>query len=149
MTLARKHLIRAWWLLRVGLGLGILVAGLDKFAGVLTDWSMYLSPAIERLLPFGGPAFLRAAGVVEVLIGLAILTRWPRRGAYLLSAWLAVVAFNLAVSGHFWDLVLRDVEIALSAFTLGRLTAWQESVSTSLASAPAKPAAAHAGGGVY
>jgi hypothetical protein len=30
----------AWWVLRVALGLGPLLAGADKFFNLLTDWSM-------------------------------------------------------------------------------------------------------------
>jgi hypothetical protein len=34
----------AWWALRIGLGAGAFVAGLDKYFDRLTTWSMYLSP---------------------------------------------------------------------------------------------------------
>ena len=34
----------AWWALRIGLGLGPFLAGLDKFFNILTTWEMYLSP---------------------------------------------------------------------------------------------------------
>src|SRR5262245_3113521 len=43
-----EKLNSVWWALRVGLGLGPFLAGLDKFFNVLTDWSMYLSPLMER-----------------------------------------------------------------------------------------------------
>jgi uncharacterized membrane protein YphA (DoxX/SURF4 family) len=131
MTSLRVQLTRAWWSLRVALGAGLLLAGLDKFANVLTDWSMYLSPFVERRLPVSAAVALRAAGVLEVVIGLALLSRWTRVAAYAASAWLAAVALNLALAGNFWDLVLRDLEIAVAAFTLGPLTAWRESLSPS------------------
>jgi uncharacterized membrane protein YphA (DoxX/SURF4 family) len=126
MTAAEENLNGAWWLLRVGLGVGMFVAGLDKFLDVLTDWSMYVSPLAERVLPVSPEAFLRAVGVLEMAIGVAILTRWPRAGAYALSAWLACIAVNLALAAHFWDLVVRDLEVALSAFALARLTEWRD-----------------------
>lgn len=40
----------AWWVLRVALGLGPLLAGADKFFNILTDWTMYLSPAAAYVL---------------------------------------------------------------------------------------------------
>lgn len=126
MASADRELGSAWWALRIGLGIGVLLAGLDKFPNLLATWSMYLSPLAERLLPVSGATFLRAAGVVEALIGLAILTRWTRPGAYVLCAWLAAIVVNLALAGSFWDLALRDAEGALAAFALGRLTAWRE-----------------------
>jgi hypothetical protein len=72
-----------------------------------------------------GAAFMRAVGVVEMAVGLAILTRWTRHGAYVMAAWLLAIAVNLAAAGSFWDLALRDLEVALSAFALGRLTEWR------------------------
>ncbi len=133
MTASERNLNGAWWALRVGLGLGILLAGADKFFDVLATWSMYLSPLAERLLPVSGEAFLRAVGVVEIALGVAILTRWTRLGAYAMAAWLVGIAVNLAFAAHFWDLVVRDLEVALSAFALARLTEWRaEAVSRAL-----------------
>lgn len=125
MRAIEDRLGTAWWALRIGLGLGAFIAGLDKFFNLLTTWSMYLSPLAERLLPVSGAAFMRAVGVVEMAVGLAILTRWTRHGAYVMAAWLLAIAVNLAAAGSFWDLALRDLEVALSAFALGRLTEWR------------------------
>lgn len=130
MTATEERLNGVWWLLRFGLGLGALLAGLDKFFDLLTTWSMYLSPLAERLLPVSPEVFLRAVGVVEMVVGIAILTRWPRLGGYAMAAWLVGVAANLALAGHFWDLVVRDLEIALSAFSLARLTEWRAALVT-------------------
>lgn len=140
MRAGDEKLNGVWWLLRAGLGAGAFLAGLDKFFDLLTEWSMYVSPLAERLLPVSPEVFLRAVGVVEMAVGLAILTRWPRLGAYAMSAWLVCIAANLAVTGNFWDLVVRDLEIALSAFALARLTEWRATATA--ADAPARPAGA-------
>jgi uncharacterized membrane protein YphA (DoxX/SURF4 family) len=112
----------AYWALRLGLGLGAFLAGLDKFFNVLADWGMYLSPLAERVLPVSGPALMRAVGVVEMIVGLALLAGVTRWGAYVMTAWLLAIAANLLTTGMFYDLAVRDVEIALAAFTLARLT---------------------------
>lgn len=125
MAVSDERLNGVWWLLRVALGVGALAAGLDKFFDVLAVWSMYLSPLAERLLPVSPETFLRAAGVVEMAVGIAILTRWPRLGGYAMSAWLVAIAANLALTASFWDLMIRDLEIAVSAFSLARLTEWR------------------------
>ncbi len=117
-----KRLNGAWWALRIGLGLGPFLAGLDKFFNVLTDWTMYLNPLATRVVPVAPTTFMRAVGVVEMVVGLAILTRWTRLGAYIAAAWLVAIVLNLASMGMFYDLAVRDVEIALSAFVLARLT---------------------------
>ncbi len=112
----------AWWALRLGLGLGPFLAGLDKFFNILTDWKMYLSPMAARMLPMSDVAFMHMAGVVEMIVGLAILTRWTRSGSYIAMAWLVAIAINLVTTGMFFDLAVRDIEIAIAAYTLARLT---------------------------
>lgn len=112
----------AWWVLRIGLGIGPVVAGLDKFFNLLANWSMYLSPLAERLLPVSPELFMRAVGVVEIAAGLLVLTRFTRIGAYVVTAWLLGIAVNLVTTGMFLDLAFRDVEIALAAFALAKLT---------------------------
>src|SRR5262249_35854806 len=123
----------AWWALRIGLGVGPFLAGLDKFFNILADWGMYLSPRVEQLLPLTGPVFMRAVGVVEMIVGLAILTRWTRLGAYVAMAWLLAIAGNLVTTGNFYDLAVRDVEIAIGAFALARLTEAREAERNSTA----------------
>ena len=139
MDVADRKLEIVWWVLRIGLGLGAFVAGLDKFLDLLTTWSMYLSPLAERLLPVSGAVFMRAVGVVEMLVGLAILTRWTRLGAWAMAAWLLAIAANLAAAGSFWDLAMRDLEVALAAFALARLTEWRVQRERALDTARAQP----------
>src|SRR3954447_492796 len=79
---------QAWMALRVVLGVVPVVAGLDKFLNLLTNWEQYLSPMAARMLPFSAGTFMRAVGVVEIIVGLLILTRWTRVGAYIASVWL-------------------------------------------------------------
>lgn len=130
-----KRLGSAWWALRIALGVGPFLAGLDKFFNVLTDWSMYLSPAVPRLLPISGPTFMRAVGVIEMIVGLAILTRWTRIGAYVAMAWLVAIAVNLVTTGMFFDVAVRDLEIAVAAYALAKLTEVREGASVSFRTA--------------
>src|SRR4029077_12131911 len=39
---------------------------------------------------------MRAVGVIEMIVGIAILTRWTRLGAYVAAAWLVCIALVLA-----------------------------------------------------
>jgi len=112
----------AWWALRVGLGLGPFLAGLDKFFNILADWGMYLSPLAERFLPVSPQVFMRTVGVVEMGVGLLILAGQTRIGGYLAMGWLLAIAVNLVTTGMFYDLAVRDVEIAIAAYALARLT---------------------------
>ena len=121
-----SRLDRAWWALRIGLGVGPFLAGLDKYFNLLTDWTMYTSPLVLKVLPFSGRTFMHIVGVIEMIVGLAILTKWTRLGSYVASAWLAVIAINLVSTGMFLDVAVRDLEMALAAFVLARMTEVRE-----------------------
>ena len=100
MTLDR-HLTSAWWALRIGLGLAAFLAGLDKFFNLLTTWTIYLNPAVTAIVPVSAVTFMRAVGVIEMVVGIAILTRWTRLGAYVAMAWLTCIALSLVAMGAF------------------------------------------------
>ena len=110
-----------YWALRLGIGLTAFLAGLDKFAHLLADWDMYLNPLALQLIPLGADTFMQVVGVVEVAVGIAILSGWTRLGAYLASAWLLGIALNLVTMGRFFDIAVRDVGLSIAAFTLARL----------------------------
>ena len=122
MSIPENKLDSAWWALRIGLGAVPFLAGLDKFFNILTDWGMYLSPTAERLLPVSGATFMHIVGVIEMIVGLAILTRWTRIGSYVAMLWLVLIALNLIAAGTFLDVAVRDVVMAIAAYTLARLT---------------------------
>jgi hypothetical protein len=109
-----------WIALRFGIGLTATLAGLDKFFNLLADWGTYVSPLAAQILPFSIPTFMGIVGVIELAVGVAILTGWTRLGAYVASAWLLAVAGNLVAAG-FFDVAVRDVVMSIAAFTLARL----------------------------
>ena len=122
MSIPENKLNSAWWALRIGLGVVPFLAGLDKFFNLLTNWEMYLSPLALRLLPMSGMTFMHIVGVIEMVVGLAILTRWTRIGGYVATVWLVLIAVNLISSGSFLDVAVRDLVMAIAAYTLARLT---------------------------
>jgi hypothetical protein len=115
-----KRLDAPWTLLRYGIGLTATLAGLDKFFYLLADWSSYVSPLTEQLLPFSTGTFMGIVGVIEFAVGVMILAGLTRLGAYIASGWLLAVAVNLVLAG-FYDVAVRDVVMAFAAFTLARL----------------------------
>lgn len=106
--------------LQLTYGLVPLLAGLDKFTNLLTDWSQYLAPWLADLLPFSPDVFLWIVGVIEIAVGLMVLTRWPRIGAWLAAGWLCAIALQLVTIGLF-DIAVRDLAMAVGAYTLARL----------------------------
>src|SRR5205085_9075327 len=113
----------AWWSLRLAFFLGPFLAGADKFFHFLTDWDKYLSPIAKNMLGGWGHPFMLAVGVVEMLVGIMVLTNWTRIGAYVASLWLLLIAINLVTFGQaYLDIALRDVGLCLCAFGLAKLT---------------------------
>jgi len=112
---------------KIALGLMAFLAGLDKFFNLLTNWEWYVSPLAQRMLPLSPPALMHVVGVIEILVGLAILTKATRLGAYVASAWLVCIALALITTGHFFDVAVRDLELAVAAFVLAKLTEIRES----------------------
>ena len=120
------RLNKSWWVLRIGLGLGPIIAGIDKYFNFLTNWEMYLSPLATKVIPIAPSTFMHIVGAVEIVAGIIVLSRWTRVGAYIVMAWLIGIAINLVSTGMFYDLAVRDVEIALGAFALSQLSAVRE-----------------------
>jgi uncharacterized membrane protein YphA (DoxX/SURF4 family) len=122
-----ESLYRPLWLTY---GLVPLLAGLDKFFNLLADWPKYLSPVVANLLPLPAETFMYAVGIIEIAVGVMVLTRWTRTGAWIAAAWLVLIALNLVTMGLL-DIAVRDLAMAVGAYTLARLAELrQESPST-------------------
>ncbi len=121
-----KRLELPWWALKIGLGVGPIITGVDKFFNKLTDWTMYLSPLATKTVPVSPATFMHVVGVVEIIAGIVVLSRFTKIGGYIVSAWLLAIVVNLLTSSMFYDLAMRDVEIAIAAFTLARLASVRE-----------------------
>jgi hypothetical protein len=113
---------QAFLLLRVGFTVAPVVFGLDKFLGLLADWTSYLWPRVDALLPGTANQLMLAVGVVEIAAGVLVAVR-PRIGGYVVAAWLGVIIVNLLALGDFYDIALRDVGLLLAALALARLAA--------------------------
>ena len=113
------HLEDVYWALRVGLGSTAFLAGLDKFTNLLTHWEKYLAPQVRERLPISGRKFMYGVGVIEMLVGLGILTAKPRLAGYTASAWLLGIAADLVLDGDY-DIAVRDVNMAIAAYAMAR-----------------------------
>jgi len=131
---------KVYWPLRLTYGLVPLLAGLDKFVGLLADWESYLAPWVADLLPVAPGTFMAIVGVIEIVAGLAVLTRWTRLGAYVVAAWLVLIALQLVVAG-IYDVAVRDLVMAVGAWTLAKVAEARESVPAAAGASP-RPATA-------
>jgi hypothetical protein len=53
--------------------------GLDKFFSWSVDWSQYLAPWLNDIIPWSAQDFMYVVGVIEIAAGLAVLVA-PRFG---------------------------------------------------------------------
>jgi uncharacterized membrane protein YphA (DoxX/SURF4 family) len=125
MTVFDKRLNASWWALRIALGVVPILSGIDKYFNRLTDWGMYLSPYVTKMIP--APAFMHVVGAVEIVAGVMVLSRWTKIGSYIVMLWLIGIAINLLTTGMFYDIAVRDLEIAVGAFVLSQLSTVRES----------------------
>jgi len=111
-----------YWPLRLSYGLVPVIAGFDKFAGILTDWDKYLSPAIASMVPLSATSLLHTAGVIEIAAGILVLAGGARLGGYIVAGWLAVIVVNLVTVGIV-DVAVRDLVMAVGALCLAKVAA--------------------------
>lgn len=102
-------------------GIVPIVAGLDKFTNILTDWTQYLSSGMVDMLPFEASTFMVIIGIIEIIAGVLVLLR-PSIGAYVVMAWLTLIALTLIFSGAYLDVAVRDLVMAIAAFSLAKLS---------------------------
>ncbi|HUM46784.1 MAG TPA: hypothetical protein PLD84_07650 [Chitinophagales bacterium] len=108
-------------ILKLTFGIVAIVAGLDKFTNILVEWDKYLHPGLAAMLPFSAKTLMMIVGVIEIGAGIAVLLR-PAIGGYVVAAWLTLIALNLLAGGNFLDVAVRDLVMAVSAYSLARIS---------------------------
>ena len=126
--LVSRELNAGYWALRIAFGFGPLLAGLDKFTNILVNWEKYLNPAVLRIVPVPAMTFMRGVGVIEVIVGLAVLFGATRVFGYIAMLWLWAIAANLISAGAYYDVAVRDILLGIGAYSLARVTEARESV---------------------
>jgi uncharacterized membrane protein len=108
-------------LLKLTFGIVPIVAGLDKFTNLLTNWEQYINPSIGAMLPFSGHTFMMIVGVIEIIAGIIVLKK-AEIGGYIVAAWLTLIALTLLAGFNYIDIAVRDMVMAICAFSMARIT---------------------------
>ncbi len=115
-------------ILKYTFGLVPIIAGLDKFTNLLTDWSQYTATGFSEMLPFDTATFMMIIGVIEIIAGVLVFIK-PKIGAFIVMSWLIAIALTLVFSGNFIDVAVRDLVMAVGAFSLYKLLGLQVKVA--------------------
>lgn len=110
---------QAYQILHIGFTVAPILFGLDKFLNLMVDWSIYLVPIVDNIIP--ASIFMPIVGIVEIIAGLLVFFK-PRIGAYVVAAWLLGIIINLLLVSGFFDVALRDFGLFLGALALARLS---------------------------
>ena len=120
-VLKRDPVAQAFLMLRITFTVAPILFGIDKFANVLTDdWTRYLAPEFNDILPGSAADGMYIVGVVEIIAGLVVLAM-PRFGGLLVAGWLAGIIINLLIIGGYGDIALRDFGLLVGALALAAL----------------------------
>jgi hypothetical protein len=112
---------QAYRILHLGFTVAPILAGVDKFFHVLTDWDKYLPTVVNNLVGGHGHALMLVVGVIEVVAGIGVALK-PRTFSYVVAAWLGAIIINLLLIPGYFDVALRDFGLLLAALALGRLS---------------------------
>jgi hypothetical protein len=122
-VLRRDPAAQAFMLLRIAFTVAPILFGLDKFAEVLTnDWTRYLAPEFNDLIPGSAQDAMYLVGAIEIVAGQVVLLA-PRFGGLLVAAWLGGIIVSLLLVGGYGDIALRDFGLLVGALALARLAA--------------------------
>jgi hypothetical protein len=116
-TTSMTKVNRATQTLRITYGLLPILAGLDKFMHLLTDWNQYLAPVVTNVIPVSPGSFMNVVGVIEIIAGIIVFVR-PKLGSIIVGIWLIAIAINLLLTGQYFDVAVRDIVMAIGAFCL-------------------------------
>lgn len=98
-----------------------ILAGLDKFFYLLTNWSSYISPLALRIIHYHDRGFMMVVGVIEIIAGIGVIFR-PKLFGYIVALWLLCIIINLLMTSQYFDIALRDLGLLLAAVALAKLS---------------------------
>ena len=72
---------------------------------------------------------MKVVGKIEIMAGVLVFLK-PKIGAFVICAWLVLIALSLLASDRFLDVAVRDLVMAVGAFALAKLSNLEASVNS-------------------
>jgi hypothetical protein len=118
----KRDVNHIWWILRLTYSAGYLLAGADKFLHLVEDWTKLITHATLLIFHIDLTRLLYIIGSIELAIGILLLTRYVKLGAYLAMIWLLIKSAYIFHTGHFFEIAIRYFVVAMGALALAYLT---------------------------
>lgn len=112
---------QAYEILHIGFTVAPIIAGVDKFLGLLVNWDQYLPGFVNNMTGGRGHELMYVVGIIEIVAGIGVFLK-PKIFAYVVAAWLGLIIVNLLMIPGYFDVALRDFGLLLAALALGRLS---------------------------
>jgi hypothetical protein len=97
-----------------------IVAGADKFFGLLASWDKYLAPPLAQMYKGHSHELMMVVGIIEIIAGIGVAVK-PRYFGYVVAAWLCAIVINLLSMRMYYDIALRDFGLAVAAIAMARV----------------------------
>lgn len=101
-----------------------IVAGVDKFFNLMTDWEKYVSPLVLKVVPLSAHQIMLLAGPGEILVGLFVALN-PKLGCIALSAMLIGITLNLLTMPGQLHIAFLDLSLAILSLAFALLSAYK------------------------
>ena len=86
----------------------------------MTNWENYINPSLTAIIPFDSGTFMMIVGLIEIIAGIIVLKK-TEIGSYIVAAWLTLIALTLIASGNYLDVAVRDLVMAIAAFSTAKI----------------------------
>lgn len=98
-----SHWITADRVLTYTFAVFLFCIGLDKIVqtNLITNWQLIVGPVVHFLLPFSLGSVVMIEGVIEVLLGILLLTPWKKYSLAVLVVTILLVTIDLFILRYY------------------------------------------------
>jgi uncharacterized membrane protein YphA (DoxX/SURF4 family) len=119
------------WLLKLSYGALFIAMGADKISNMYALWTSFISPTTLSMIPLDMAAVIKTAGIIEIIIGIAIIGPFARLGAFFAMVWLSFFAYNLYTFGHpYSPMIAQNIALAIGALVLMLMSTCKKELPT-------------------
>ncbi len=97
----------------------LFVIGFDKIVqtDLISNWSTLVGPLTHFLLPIKVGSIVMVEGVLEILLGILLLTRWKKISLAFLVVTIGIVIVDLFIL-HYYNLAIREIILVIVCFAI-------------------------------